>query len=263
VERISSRQNAVVKRFRALIQTGSSDGAVLLDGVHLLEEALAAGVAIEVAAFAEPLVPGSLASLAARAEAARARIIAVPPQVLSSISPVRHPSGVVAIARLRRKGLDEVLAGPQPLIVVLHEVQDPGNVGATIRAAEACGATGVVASGGTADPFAWKSLRGSMGSAFRLPVATGISLAELERALDARGIPLVAAVPRDGTPLPETDLTGAAAILLGGEGAGLPPDVVARVHARLTIPMRPPVESLNVAIAASLILYEAARQRRR
>jgi RNA methyltransferase, TrmH family len=262
VERISSRQNAVVKRFRALMQAGAIDGAALLDGVHLLEEAIAAGVGIEVAAFSEPLISGALASLAERAEAAHARIVAVPPQVLSSISPVRHPSGVVAIARLRRAALDDVLAGSQPLLVVLHEVQDPGNVGATIRAAEGCGASGVVTTSGTADPFAWKSLRGSMGSAFRLPIATGIPLAALGRALDTRGIALIAAVPRGGTPLPEADLTGAAAILLGGEGAGLPPDVVARAHARLTIPMKAPVESLNVAIAASLILYEAARQRR-
>lgn len=262
VERISSRQNAVVKRFRALIQDGSGDGAVLLDGVHLLEEALAAGVRIEVAAFTEPLATGALAALAARTESSHVRTIVVPPQVLASMSPVRQPSGVVAIAEVRPASLDATLAGTRPLLVVLHEVRDPGNVGATLRAAEACGATGVVTTSGTADPFAWKSLRGSMGSAFRLPIATKVALHRLAEALDARGIPLVAAVPRDGTPLPEADLTGAAAILLGGEGAGLPADVVSGARMRLTIPMRAPVESLNVATAAALILYEAGRQRR-
>ena len=261
VERISSRQNAVVKRFRALIRAGSIDDEVLLDGVHLLEEALSAGMRIEVAAFAEPLISGPLAALAARTEAVHARTIAVPQEVLTTIGPVRHPSGVVAIAQLRRRALDEALAGERPLVVILHEVQDPGNVGAVVRAAEACGATGVVTTSGTADPYGWKSLRGAMGSAFRLPIATGISPGRLGTALDARGISLMAAVPRDGTPLPEADLTGPAAILLGGEGAGLPPEVVADAHARLTIPMKAPVESLNVAIAASLILYEAARQR--
>lgn len=261
VERISSRQNAVVKRFRALIQAGSIDEAVLLDGVHLFEAALAAGVPIDVAAFAEPLA-GQLGPLAARAEALHTRTITVPPQLLASISPVRHPAGVVAIARFRRSTLDDALAGDRPLLVVLHEVQDPGNVGAIVRAAEACGATGVVTTSGTADPFAWKSLRGSMGSAFRLPIATGISLPQLISALPARGIPLIAAVPREGVPLPDATLTGASAILLGGEGGGLPPDAVTGAHARVTIPMKAPVESLNVSIAASLILYEAWRQRR-
>ena len=257
MERISSRQNALVKRFRAL-HAGRSDDAILLDGEHLLQEAVAARLPIEVAALAERLASG-----AAAAELVRAgiRAVVVAPQVLSAISPVKQPSGVVAIARVRAASLDTLLAGDPPLIVILHEVQDPGNVGAVIRVAEACGGTGVITTPGTADPFGWKSLRGSMGSAFRVPIGTKLTMTAVESALASRHIPLLTSVPRAGTPLPQADLTGPAAVLFGGEGAGLPPEVVARSAERLSIPMRPPVESLNVSIAASLILYEAFRQR--
>jgi len=140
-------------------------------------------------------------------------------------------------------------------------VQDPGNVGAIIRAAEACGATGALAGEGTADPFGWKALRGAMGSTFRLPVARE----PLERIVDrarAAAIRLFAATPRGGKPLPECDLRGPAAVLLGGEGPGLPAALFDAADERMTIPMKPTVESLNVSVAAALILYEASRQRR-
>lgn len=258
VERIASRQNPIVKRCRRL-HGGREDGHVLLDGAHLLEDALNAGIQIEVAAFVD--LPGSDA-LVSRTGAAGARLLSVTPPVLAAMSPVRQPSGVVAIARLAPAAIETALAGDSPLVAILHDVQDPGNVGAAIRAADACGATGVVTTSGTADPFGWKALRGAMGSAFRIPVAVRVPLSALEPALRARRIPLLAAVPRGGTPLPETDLRRAAAILVGSEGAGLPPDLAARAAGRISIPMRPPVESLNVALAAALIFYEAARQRR-
>jgi RNA methyltransferase, TrmH family len=257
VERISSRQNAVVKRFRAL-HTGRNDDTVLLDGAHLLEEALSARVPIEVAAFSESVAGSALASEVSRAGVTT---ILVSQPVLSAISPVRQPSGVVSIARVRPASFEDALAGDQPLLIVLHEVQDPGNVGAVIRVAEACGATGVITTPGTADPFGWKSMRGSMGSALRVPIAAKQPMSAIATALQRRSISLVATVPRGGTSLPQADLTGPTAILLGAEGAGLPQELLTPAVARLTIPMRPPVESLNVSIAASLILYEAARQR--
>ena len=147
------------------------------------------------------------------------------------------------------------------MVLMLSQVQDPGNVGAIIRAAEACGATGVVAGEGTADPFGWKALRGAMGSTFRLPVASGQTLADAVASARAAGLRVFATAAREGTPLAACDLRGPSAILFGGEGAGLPQDLLDASDERLTIPMRPPVESLNVAIAAALVLYEAARQR--
>jgi TrmH family RNA methyltransferase len=148
-----------------------------------------------------------------------------------------------------------------PLVLVLAGLQDPGNVGAIIRAAAAFGASGVVAIEGSANPFGWKALRGAMGGTFRLPIAAHGALPDVVDSAAALGLRLVAAVPRGGTPLPKLDLREPTAIVLGGEGAGVPHATMAAVHETVTIPMQPPVESLNVAIAAALILYEATRQR--
>lgn len=258
METISSRQNPVVRRFRAV-----ADGAgesVLLDGAHLIEEALAASLQIELVAINES-TKADVAALAHRAETAGARVIRVPSKVLAAMSPVRQPSGIVAIAHRRETSLAEALARAPQMVLMLDQVQDPGNVGAIVRAAEACGATGVIAGHGTADPMGWKALRGSMGSIFRLPVALRHSLAEAVSAARAMGIAIVAAVPREGVLLPHCDLRRPVAVLLGGEGGGLPGSLVALATTRLTIPMRPPVESLNVATSAALIAYEAQRQR--
>jgi RNA methyltransferase, TrmH family len=258
VDTITSRQNPVVQRFRAAAD-GSGD-RLLLDGAHLIEEALAASVPIELLAIDEGAGTAA-AALARRAEIAGARVLSVPSTVLAAMTPVRQPSGLVAIARRQEKSVAEVLAAAPQMVLMLNEVQDPGNVGAIVRAAEACGATGVITGHGTADPMGWKALRGSMGSGFRLPVAVRQSLPEAVRAALALGIEILAAVPRDGVLLPQCDLRRPVAVLLGGEGAGLPDSLVALAATRLTIPMQPPVESLNVATAAALIAYEALRQR--
>jgi RNA methyltransferase, TrmH family len=264
VERISSRQNPLVLRFRALARgSGSPDDAplMLLDGPHLIEEALASGVTLDTIAFAERHLPGRFDTLAARAAAGGVRRVVVTDQVLAAMSPVQQPSGVVAIGGRRTASLDDVLAKRPQLILLLAEVQDPGNVGAIIRTAEACGATGIVPGESTADPLGWKALRGGMGSTFRLPVAERQRLEDVARRVQAAGVRLVSAVPRGGTLLPECDLREPSAILLGGEGHGLPEALVRLADTHVTIPMRPPVESLNVAVAAALLLYEASRQR--
>jgi TrmH family RNA methyltransferase len=140
-------------------------------------------------------------------------------------------------------------------------VQDPGNLGALARVAEAGGATGLLVAGESADAFGWKALRGSMGSLLRLPVIVKGRGEEAVAAARAQGCHVVAAVPRGGEPLFGADMRVATAILIGGEGAGLPAELLALADRRVTIPMRPPVESLNAAVAAALVVYEALRQR--
>lgn len=260
MERIASRQNPLVRRFRALATDGAASGAVLLDGAHLLDEALRSRVLVEIVAVADRHNPEHDPLLEAARDAG-ARIIHVADPVLDAISPVRQPSGVVAIATLAPSSLDACLAERPALAIVLAGVQDAGNVGAAIRAAEGCGATGVICTDATADPFGWKALRGAMGSTFRLPVALERDLSSVVDRLRRAGIAVLATVPRDGTPLRATDLRQPCAVLLGAEGSGLSPDAERQADASLTIPMRPPVESLNVAIAAALILFEASRQR--
>jgi TrmH family RNA methyltransferase len=240
---------------------------VLLDGEHLVHEALACDIAVEVAAFADKVLahPRSPLSRIARDVKKRGgRVLAVSDEVLAAMSPVQQPSGVVAIGRARPADLRVVMssAAHVALVVVLAGLQDPGNVGAIIRAAAAFGATGVVTIDGSANPFGWKALRGGMGGTFRVPVAARASLSDVLGAAQEQGVRVVAAVPRGGTSLPALDLRTPTAILLGGEGAGVSPEAISAVHQTVTIPMGAPMESLNVAVAAAVILYEAMRQRR-
>jgi TrmH family RNA methyltransferase len=261
MRRISSRQNPLVARFREVARGRGPDGLVLLDGEHLIEEALASGVALEIVAFTEQVIDARIDHLVDRVLRSGAETVRVPAAVMEAMSPVREPTGIVAIATVRPVSLDDAAAGEPALLAVLAGVQDAGNVGAIVRAADGCGATGVIVTEGTADPFGWKALRGAMGSTFRMPIATQQRLPVTLEALRRRQIEIVAAVPQGGTPLPASTLTRPIAILLGAEGGGLPHEVVAAAGTRVTIPMRPPVESFNVAITAALILYEAARQR--
>jgi len=260
MERIASRQNPLVKRFRELARRRAV-GHLLLDSEHLLLEALDSGVALEAVALADSLGPARLGDLDRRARAAGARTVVVNNGVLGAISPVRTPSGVVAIARHAATSLEEALARPPQLVLMLGGIQDAGNVGAIVRAADAFGATGIVAAEATADPLGWKALRGAMGSSFRVPIAIRQSLADAVGAARVAGLKILAAVPRGGRWLHDCDLRAPIALVLGAEGAGVPAAVTAGADEQITIAMRERVESLNVAVAAAVILYEAARQR--
>jgi TrmH family RNA methyltransferase len=269
METIVSRQNPVVKAFRELAR-GPADvnGQVLLEGEHLVNEALDAGVRVTTAALASRVLKreadGSEARvrrLAGRLEQQGARVLAVNETVMAAMSPVQTPSGVVAIAEIARPPLDRAIEGEMPLVAILAGVQDPGNLGAIIRTAEAAGATGMVVCMPSADPYGWKALRGAMASTFRLPVPDRVRLHEALPAVRRRGLTIVAAVPRGGTPMHDYDFARPVAVMLGGEGPGLGADELDLADERVTIPMRASVESLNVAVSAAVILYEAFRQR--
>ncbi|HYY98380.1 MAG TPA: RNA methyltransferase, partial [Pyrinomonadaceae bacterium] len=148
-----------------------------------------------------------------------------------------------------------------PLLVILHRANNPSNAGAALRVAEAAGATGVVATRGSADLFSPKSLRGSMGSAFRLPVWAGATFEEALGWCAARGVRTTAADATARTSHTEVDWTTPRAVVLGPEAGGLSDEEVRACAESLRIPMREPVESLNLTTALAVILYEAARQR--
>ena len=259
---ITSRQNAVVARYRAAAR-GEAGDVVLLDGVHLVGDALHAGAAIQHAAVTpEAQAREAVGALVAALARGGADIVSVSPAVMDAISPVRSSSGLVALASRPNHPLDQVFAGAAPLVVAAVDVQDPGNLGAIARVAEAGGATGMVVAGVSADPFGWKALRGSMGSSLRLPIAIAAAedvLAEARR----RRCRVVAAVPRDGRSPYDVDFGGPVAILIGGEGPGLAQSLERCADERVTIPMQAPVESLNTAVSAAVIVYEARRQRTR
>jgi TrmH family RNA methyltransferase len=192
---------------------------------------------------------------------AGAVVLGASAEAIAAASPVRTPSGIVAVATFKVTSLGEVFRRTPSLVVAAIDVQDPGNVGAIVRSAEAAGATGVVVAGQSADPLGWKAIRGSMGSVFRVPVASAASLDAMVDAARARGLFIVATAPSGGQGLFDVDLPRPTLVLVGGEGSGLPSTLIDSADSRMQIPMAPPVESLNVAVAAGVILFEARRQR--
>jgi TrmH family RNA methyltransferase len=259
-ETLRSRANPVYKRPRAL--TARPDRELcFLEGPRLVLEALEAGVAVVEAAASER----AEASPAGRAALAALRQRGVPLRpmsaaLVSSLSETETSQGLVALARRPSLPGERIFRGT-PLLLVADGVQNPGNLGGLLRTAEAAGASGALLAGGCADPFSWKALRGSMGSAFRVPHLRGIPIDQALDLLEARRIPVLATTAQGERRYDEADLRGPVAIVVGAEGAGLPATVLERAAARLRIPLRNPVESLNVGVAAALVLFEAARQR--
>lgn len=260
MKHITSRQNPLVAKVRAVAR-GTADG-MFLDGPHLLAEAATRTTLHHVLVAAEALDRDELKTLIAGLVRQGVEVVSVTAPVMAAVTSVQSSSSIVGIADRLPPREDEVYGeSPSiPLVAIACDVQDPGNVGAIIRVAEAAGATGVVAAGHSADPFGPKALRGSMGSAFRLPVSTAQS-GDAIRAARARGCIVHAAVAHDGRSLFDLDLTRPTAVLLGSEGGGLRAALTDLADERFTIPMHPPVDSLNVAVAAAIVLYEARRQR--
>jgi TrmH family RNA methyltransferase len=259
--RISSRQNADVARYRAAAQ-GELTDRLLLDGPHLIGDALAAGISIEHAAVVSTaLERADVQALIAELERIGIDTVVATPQVMAVMSPVRSSSAIVALGRRPPLDATRLYAGAAPLVVIASDVQDPGNLGAIVRAAEAGSATSVIVAGACADPFGWKALRGSSGSALRLPIGVAGDAAAAIAESRRHGCRTIAMVPRGGRSLYEIDLTGATALVIGGEGPGLAQTLIEQADDRVTIPMQAPVESLNAAVAAAIVVYEALRQK--
>lgn len=256
---IRSRSNPLVKRLRALKQQGAND-LLLIEGPKLLEEALAAGVTLVEAAASPRVLRHARGRELVASVGSRCPVRLMDDELLASLAEVEASQGVLALARRPRFDEARLLSG-RPLIVVAVGVQDPGNLGALLRTAEAAGATGAFLTGGSADAFSWKALRGAMGSAFRLPhVKVRAAAAVIDR-LRGAGVRLVGSAPGSEVAYDTADLRGPLALFFGSEGSGLPDEVQDALDERVAIPMAGAVESLNVAVAAGVLLFEAARQR--
>lgn len=255
---VQSRQNARVKELRASFSHAARTerGLLAIEGSRLLQEAIASH--LQLATVFVQIGSESLLDLLAIPE--NTEVLALPPQVFASAVDTESPQGIAALVHPPAFTLDQVLNGAQPLLLIAAGVQDPGNLGTIIRSAEAFGATGYVTLPGTVSPDNQKTLRASAGSIFRLP---GITVCEdhLFHELAQRKIKTLAAVASRGDPPAQHDLTRPSALILGNEGSGIPEEILGRADARITLPMPGAVESLNAAIAASILLYEAARQR--
>lgn len=271
---ITSRENQWLKRFRAaLAGKDAGNGALIgVEGVHLVEAAITSGLHVEAVLVSNSgerhlgrwngsLDPGT-------------RLLRTSDRLFASVADTHAPQGVAALVHPRVSKLEDLLRG-WPLIVVLVGVQDPGNVGAILRAVEAFGGSGVATCSagtiGTANPLSPKALRASAGAALRLPILHGISTAILFAQLRVSDVKSYAAVPdaratKNSLLRPwEADWKSPAAVLIGNEGAGLPEQIVRSADALVSIPQAAPategVESLNAAMAATVLLYEAKRQR--
>lgn len=258
---IASRQNSQIKELRRAFTQAelTADGYCAIEGIRILEEAIRSGLRLKAVFFSE----------AAKAAAAKllpqisshAETLLVPEEVFNSAVPTDSPQGVAALVKLKEFDLESVLRGDNPLLVCAAGIQDPGNMGTIIRSAEAFGAAGVISSERTVAHLNPKVIRASAGSVFRMPVVKR-EAAKLIATLREHGIRIAATSSHKGTPIDEVDFTQATCIFVGSEGAGVPKDVIAAADETIAIPQSSTVESLNAGIAASIVLYEAARQRR-
>jgi RNA methyltransferase, TrmH family len=273
LRRVEGRHNPLVKQLRqAFSRAGLTEsGDCPIEGLRIFEEAVRSGLRFSAVFFrdsaqdrAERLLP----QLGSHVET-----LLLPDSLFDSIVPSESPQGVAALVRLKEFSLDDILerlqVGP---IVVLAGLQDPGNLGTILRSSEAFGSAGIILGEGTVSPFNSKVVRASAGSVFRLPMVhrqghgrekeKTAKLEEFSKTLRKKNVRLIATSSHKGTPIDQADLKGASAIFFGNEGAGLPRDLMAKMDQFISIPHAQQVESLNAGIAASIVLYEAARQRK-
>jgi TrmH family RNA methyltransferase len=261
---ITSRHNPLAQLAREA-RDGRDAALLFAEGLRLCEEAARSPLAVEDVLFTADFAAGARgAELLSELRRKGARLVEVSEGVLASVADTKTPQGVALLGRRPACDLasfERGLGAEDPLLVVLHGVGNPANAGAMLRVAEAAGAAGVVATAGTTDLLAPRSLRGAMGSAFRLPLWAGASFGEVVGWCAGRGITTVGADLGAGRTHTEIDWAGARAVVCGAEARGLSREEAAAADVRARIPMRAPVESLNVAAALAVLLYEAARQR--
>lgn len=261
--KITSRDNSLLRQARA-VRDGKDDELIFVEGLRLCVEALRSNLELEaVIASEELIVKEKAADLFARISEASHRTGIVSEKLLDSISYTKTPQGIVVLAQrpeASEQRLDKSLS-KDTLLVVLHRINNPVNVGAILRTAEASGATGIITTKNTSDPFSPKSLRGAMGSAFRLPIWRNTDFAEVVAWCRDRHIGMVGTAAAATMNHTDWDWKRPSAVVLGPESSGLSDEELKAMDQTVSIPMQGQVESLNVSVAAGILLYEAARQR--
>jgi RNA methyltransferase, TrmH family len=262
---ITSRDNSLLRQARAVRDAKIRD-LIFVEGLRLCEEALRSSLPIEAVIFSDEIAQKDKAASTIR-ELIRVakRAGEVSEKLLESISYTKTPQGLVVLARRPNSSNSRMISNNErpALLVVMHQINNPVNVGAIIRTAEGAGATGVIATSNTSDPFSPKSLRGAMGSAFRLPIWIGPGFQDVIEWCRSREIQTICADASSEVLFTEVDWTGPRALILGPESTGLSDKEMEVADLAVRIPMQGSVESLNVAVAAGVLLFEAARQRQK
>jgi RNA methyltransferase, TrmH family len=266
LRRIEGRHNALVKELRQAFARAerTEDGSCAVEGLRIVEEAIRSGLRFRAVFFKESAQ--NLAERLLPQIGANVDTLLLPDSLFDGMVPSETPQGVAALVRVKEFSVGDVLERLQvgPVMVVVG-LQDPGNLGTILRSAEAFGSAGVVLGEGTVSPLNSKVIRASAGSMFRLPVIVAKAaggLEEISGKLRSQSVRLIATSSHKGTALDQARLTGPSAIFIGSEGAGLPRALMAQVDELIAIPHTAQVESLNAGVAGSIVLYEAARQRR-
>ncbi|HZB87476.1 MAG TPA: RNA methyltransferase [Terracidiphilus sp.] len=241
---------------RALALPGRDPRLAGIEGPNLVNEAVRSGLRIECVFIAQ----GEESRLDGLALSAETDVLALPPALLSAALATETPQLIAALVEPPQWTWDDLLSHPAALIVILAGLQDPGNLGAILRSAEAFGACGVIALPGTVSAWNPKAVRASAGSAFRVPLIAA-STEDAFNHLRRAGVRLLATAVRAAQLAPEANLAEAVALIIGNEGNGIPAALAAQADGAITIPCPGPVESLNAAVAAGILLYEASRQR--
>ena len=260
---ITSKDNSSIKHLRSLAdpKKRKKGMAFLIEGVKMVEEALRDNLAVTMVVASPSLVQHHGKGVLKQAESRSVDILWVSERLMDTISESKTPQPVMAVVKLQEHGEEELLAHGSGLIVVAHQLQDPGNVGTIVRTAEAVGASGVAITANTVDPFNPKAIRASMGSILRLPVVHLADVKAFIVACKKKGYQTVATMLSGEKTHFDIDLRKPTVVILGQEGAGLPQDIFPDIDFRVRIPMAEKIDSLNVATAAAVILYEALRQK--
>ena len=261
--KITSRDNSLLRRARS-VRDGKETESIFVEGLRLCEEALRSKLKIEAVIYSDHIVrKDRAAELVRKIESVAPKSATVSEELHASISYTKTPQGIIVLAS-RPTITEQAFAARQtdtPLLVILHRVNNPVNLGAILRTAEAAGATGALTTAGTTDPFSPKSLRGAMGAAFRLPIWTDVDYPTAIRWCCKRDIRTICADARARRSYTEIDWRKPVALILGTESAGLSAEEIAAATEAVRIPMKGSTESLNVAVAGGILLYEAQRQR--
>ncbi|SDE61012.1 TrmH family RNA methyltransferase [Sporomusa acidovorans] len=265
-ECISSMTNKLIKETTSLKQRKYREKLELFlaEGVRLVEECVHADWPVATCIYTEEIAERERAkNIIDRLAVTNCRMVKVPAEIYKKISDTEQPQGIMAILKKRQFSVKQMLAGKDklPLLVILDGIQDPGNVGTIIRTADAAGCSGVITLKGSADIYAGKTVRATMGSLFHLPVAEGMIYSDLITNLKQAGVSLLATCLQHSAVYYQADFKRPVALILGNEGQGISPELLSAADSRINIPLIGHAESLNVAVAAGVVLYEAIRQR--
>ncbi|CAN5820358.1 RNA methyltransferase [soil metagenome] len=261
--KLSSRDNPLLRQARS-VRDGKIDDLMFIEGLRLAEEALHSGLEIQAVIYSDEIAEKHRAARFLGAVALVCSCMAsVSEKLLMTISYTKTPQGIILLAKQPESGKAKLDTSEEraPLLVILHGINNPTNVGAILRSAEAAGATGVITTPNTADPFSPKSLRGAMGSAFRLPIWRAADYSDALSWCAEQNIKTVCADVRARALYTDINWTTPRALIVGAESTGLSHVDVAAADDAVRIGMQGAVERLNVGVAAGILLYEAARQR--